>query len=95
MTARSTLIVAGVLALSAGGCTAVNVVPPGYNTGQYKTPADVAATDLSFIPPTDPRYSETGAPHVGEPTGISVAGDPKLVGDGKSYAPISERYRFR
>jgi hypothetical protein len=44
--------------------------------------------DLTFIPPTDPRYAENGAPRAGAITGGSIAGDPDQVGVGKSYAPI-------
>lgn len=44
--------------------------------------------DLTFIPPTDPRYAENGAPRAGEVTGGSLAGDPDQVGAGKSYAPV-------
>ena len=95
MTRRSPLILAGLAALGVSGCTAVNVVPPTYNTDQYKSAAEAAQSDLSFIPPTDPRYSENGAPRAGEPTGISMAGDPRLVGDGKSYAPLNPRNRYR
>ena len=81
----------GALTLGATACTTTNVVPPLANTDQYKSAADAARADLSFIPPTDPRYSENGAPRAGEPTGISIAGDPRLVGDGMSYAPISHK----
>jgi hypothetical protein len=95
MTRRSTVVLAGLLAFGAAGCTAVNVVPPTYNTDQYKSAADAARSDLSYIPPTDPRYSENGAPRAGEPTGISLAGDPRFVGDGKTYAPIYSGYRYR
>lgn len=44
--------------------------------------------DLTFIPPTDPRYAENGAPRAGQVTGGSIAGDPDQVGVGKSYAPV-------
>jgi hypothetical protein len=76
------------VAVAAAGCTAVNVVPPFANTDQTKSAADAVRTDTSFIPPTDPRYSETGAPRAGEPTGASISGDPRLLGDGRSYAPV-------
>jgi hypothetical protein len=93
MNPRSTLLLAGLLALGASACTAVGVVPPGYNTDKYKSAATAAQSDFSFIPPTDPRYSENGAPRAGEPTGASIAGDPAQVGDGRSYAPLSTRTR--
>jgi hypothetical protein len=95
MARRSTLILVGLAALGAAGCTPVNVVPPTYNSAEYKSAAQAAQSDLSYIPPTDPRYSENGAPRAGEPTGISIAGDPRYVGEGKSYAPIYNGYRFR
>ena len=95
MTRPSFVILAGLAAVTVAGCTSVNVVPPTYNTDQYKSAAQAAASDLSYIPPTDPRYSENGAPRAGEPTGISMAGDPRLVGDGKSYAPLNPRTRYR
>jgi hypothetical protein len=85
------MFVTGLLALGAAACTTTNVVPPGYNTDQYKSAADAAQSDLSFIPPTDPRYSENGAPRAGEPTGINIAGDPRYVGDGKTYAPLGHK----
>ena len=88
---RFLTIATGVLAIAAAGCTTTNVVPPTYNTDQYKSAADAARSDLSFIPPTDPRYSENGAPRAGEPTGVSIAGDPRLVGDGMTYAPLGHR----
>lgn len=44
--------------------------------------------DLTFIPPTDPRYAETGAPRAGETTGESLAGAPDQVGEGRSYKPV-------
>ena len=94
MTPRSTLLFAGLLAIGASACTVVNVVPPGANVDQYKNATSAAQSDLSFIPPTDPRYSENGAPRAGEPTGISVAGDPALVGDGRSYAPLTAHRRW-
>ncbi len=84
-------IAIGLLALSTIACTTTNVVPPGANTDTYKNAAAAAQSDLSYVPPTDPRYSENGAPRAGEPTGISIAGDPALVGDGKTYAPIHHR----
>ena len=87
------LISAGLLALGAAGCTMQTagpgtVVPPGYNTSYYKSAAEAARSDLSYIPPCDPRYAENGAPRAGEPTGASIAGDPRLVGECMSYAPI-------
>ena len=48
-----------------------------------------APHDMTFIPPTDPRYSENGAPRAGQITGGSVAGDPDQVGVGRSYAPVA------
>jgi hypothetical protein len=83
------LTVAALIGL--GGCTTTNVVPPGVNRDEYKTGAAASQSDLSFIPPTDPRYSENGAPRAGEPTGVNIAGDPALIGDGKTYAPIYHR----
>ena len=88
---RLLTIATGVLALGAAGCTTTNVVPPGYNTDKYKSAADAAKSDLGFIAPTDPRYSENGAPRAGEPTGIDIAGDPKYVGDGMTYAPLGHK----
>ncbi len=85
----------GALALGAAACTTTNVVPPGYNADQYKSAADAARSNLSYVPPTDPRYSENGAPRAGEPTGVSIAGDPRLLGDGRTYAPIYHRYTYR
>jgi hypothetical protein len=82
------VILGGLIAATAGGCTVVNVVPPFYNTEQYKSAAEAARTDTSFIPPTDPRYSESGAPRAGEPTGATLAGDPRMVGESRSYGPI-------
>ena len=78
------------LAPGVAGCTVnyVNIVPPGFNTDQYKSAAQATQTDTSFIPPTDPRYSENGAPRAGEPTGASLAGDPRVMGEGRSYGPI-------
>jgi hypothetical protein len=101
MKRRRALILTGLLALGAAGCTTTgpvqtpvgNVVPPGYNPVEYKSAADVPRTDLSYIPPFDPRYAENGAPRAGEPTGYYVAGDPRFVGDGMSYSPIQHRYR--
>ena len=92
---RRWMLVTGLLALSTAACTTTNVVPPLYNTDKYKSAADAARSDLSYIPPTDPRYSENGAPRAGEPTGISIAGDPRLVGDGMTYAPINHKRLIR
>ncbi|MEJ0070746.1 MAG: hypothetical protein WDO24_20715 [Pseudomonadota bacterium] len=89
---RLALTAVGLLALGLAACTTPNVVPPFANTDEYKSAAQAAQSDTSFIPPTDPRYSENGAPRAGEPTGVSVAGDPALIGDGKTYAPISHRH---
>jgi hypothetical protein len=86
---RLALLSAGLLALGISACSTPNVVPPLANRDEYKSATAAAQTDTSFIPPTDPRYSENGAPRAGEPTGESIAGDPALVGDGKSYAPLS------
>ena len=88
--ARRWMVVTGFLALSAAACSTPGVVAPGYNTDQYKSAADAARTDTSFIPPTDPRYSENGAPRAGEPTGVSIAGDPRLM-NGATYAPINHK----
>jgi hypothetical protein len=44
--------------------------------------------DLTFIPPTDPRYAENGAPRAGEITGESLTGAADQIGGGKAYAPI-------
>jgi hypothetical protein len=95
MKRRLALISTCLLALGAVACTTTNVVPPGYNTARYKSAADAVRTDLSFIPPTDPRYSESGAPRAGEPTGVSIAGDPRLVGEGMSYGKINHRNRMK
>jgi hypothetical protein len=96
MTPRRPAILAAavsLIGLGIAGCTitpatAPNVVLPFENTEYWKT---TNKSDLSFVPPTDPRYSENGAPRVGEPTGESIAGDPALVGVGKSYAPITHK----
>ena len=85
----SFLAALGLLAL--GACTTAGVVPPGTNPDTYKSAAAAAQSDTGFIPPTDPRYSENGAPRAGEPTGVNIAGDPRLIGDGKTYAPIYHR----
>jgi hypothetical protein len=80
-----------VIAVMLGACSqpivisAPNVVLPFENTDEVKTGT---RSDLSFIPPTDPRYSENGAPRAGEVTGESRAGPPWLVGAGRSYAPL-------
>jgi len=79
---------AGLVALGAAGCTVVDVVPPFANLDEYKNADQAAHTDTRFIPPTDPRYAENGAPRAGEPTGASIAGDPRSLGPGRSYAPI-------
>jgi hypothetical protein len=92
MNPRSTLLLAGLLAVGTSACTVVNVVPPGDNVTQYKSAASASQSDFSFIPPTDPRYSENGAPRAGEPTGVSIGGDPALVGAGRSYAPLNTRH---
>lgn len=49
--------------------------------------------DFTYIAPTDPRYSENGAPRAGEVTGESLAGGPDQVGVGRSYGPISSGSR--
>ncbi|MBI3513142.1 MAG: hypothetical protein HY060_03620 [Proteobacteria bacterium] len=90
---RRLILLTSLLALSATACTTTNVVLPFTNTDQYKSAADAAKSDLSYIAPTDPRYSENGAPRAGEPTGASIAGDPRLVGEGMSYAPLSHKRR--
>jgi hypothetical protein len=89
------LILSGLVALAVAACTSSYVAPPSYYAGEYKSAGDAARADLSYIPPTDPRYSENGAPRAGEPTGTYIAGDPRLVGDGKTYAPIYHRYHHR
>ena len=76
------------LAAPGAGCSSVNVVLPFTNTDETKSAADAVRTDTSFIPPTDPRYSETGAPRAGEPTGASISGDARTVGEGRGYAPV-------
>jgi hypothetical protein len=65
---------------------APNIVLPFENRLDVHT---TTQRDLTFIPPTDPRYSETGAPRAGEVTGGSTAGYPDQVGVGRSYAPVS------
>ena len=94
MKRRLMLIATGLVALASAGCTTTNVVPPGYNSADYKGADAVARADFSFIPPTDPRYSENGAPRAGEPTGTNIAGDPKLFANGATYAPIYHRDRY-
>ena len=82
------LIASALLALGGAACSTANVVPPGSTSDQYKSAADAAHSNLSFISPNDPRYEENGAPRAGEPAGIYVAGDPSSVA---FYAPIYHR----
>ena len=95
MKRRFMLIATGLVALTGAACTTTNVVPPGYNSADYKGADAAAHADFSFIPPTDPRYSENGAPRAGEPTGTNIAGDPRLFANGATYAPIYHRYRYQ
>jgi len=99
MTAARVLISTGLLALGVAGCSwqtagPGTVVPPGANTVQYKNATEAAHSDLSYIPPCDPRYAENGAPRAGEVTGATIAGDPRLIGECMSYAPIYHNRRW-
>jgi hypothetical protein len=89
------LSVAALLALLAGceqppKIVAPNIVLPLENRYDVHT---TTQRDMTFIPPTDPRYSENGAPRAGEVTGGSIAGDADQVGVGKSYGPIPSSRR--
>ncbi|HUA55759.1 MAG TPA: hypothetical protein VMB81_26480 [Candidatus Sulfotelmatobacter sp.] len=95
MKRRLVLIASALVALGGSACSTGTVVPPGYNSAEYKGPDAAKQADLSFIPPTDPRYSENGAPRAGEPTGTSIAGDPRLFANGATYAPIYHRYHYQ
>ena len=87
-------VAAGVLVALLAGCeqppkiAAPNIVLPFENRLDVHT-ATSAQRDMTFIPPTDPRYSENGAPRAGQITGGSLAGDPDQVGVGRSYAPVA------
>ncbi len=67
---------------------APNIVLPFENRLDVHTNTSTTR-DFTYIPPTDPRYSENGAPRAGEIKGGSLSGDPDQVGAGKSYAPVS------
>ncbi|MBV8169015.1 MAG: hypothetical protein JO021_19630 [Alphaproteobacteria bacterium] len=84
-----------VLVALLGGCeqppriVAPTIVLPFENRLDVHTATSAQRGDMTYIPPTDPRYSENGAPRAGQITGGSLAGDPDQVGAGRSYAPVA------
>jgi hypothetical protein len=62
--------------------------PTAGSTGSLTGQRGIAPT----ISPSDPAYSENGAPRAGQPSGTDTAGAPSATGN---YAPIQhERERF-
>jgi hypothetical protein len=90
MKASMIVIAVGACSLAMAACTVTSQGPVGYQPTAGGTGSETAHLGAApNISPTDPAYSENGAPRAGEPSGVDTAGAPSASGN---YAPIQHQH---
>jgi hypothetical protein len=90
MKASMIAIAVGACSLAMAACTTTAPGPAAYQPTAGATGSETAHLGAApNISPTDPAYSENGAPRAGQPSGVDTAGAPSPSGN---YAPIQNQH---
>jgi len=84
------VIAVGACSLAMAACTISSQGPAAYQPTAGASGSETAGLGAApNISPTDPAYSENGAPRAGQPSGVDTAGSPSPSGN---YAPIQHEH---
>lgn len=86
---RRLAISLGVLAVALSACTGSPQAPANQPTAGSTGSATAGYGAAPTISPSDPAYSENGAPRAGQPSGQDTAGAPSASGN---YAPLQHQH---
>jgi len=85
MKTTTILFAVAACSLAIAACTAASPTPANQPTAGSIGSATAGLGATPTISPSDPAYSENGAPRAGQPSGVDTAGAPSPSGN---YAPI-------
>jgi len=89
MTSRTTYLTLGALAVALGACTVSPEAPANQPTAGSTGSETARYGAAPTIAPSNPAYSENGAPRPGQPSGQDTAGAASASGN---YAPLQHQH---